>query len=167
MEEYMTKTKSGFLKAGSILGIVFAALTAMLGLVFFVGQSIVTRDFVVPIVLECNPGEYETINNFDGSVTYKIVKDGNVEKVTTSEDVDAIIKLTKTTLATMGTLTLGISLATAALSIVVLNNTAAEKSKNGPIIALLVLSLLDCNLITFAFMIVALSMKDKPKAIEE
>ena len=71
----MTRTKKGFLKAGAIIGIVAAALIGILGMICFAGQTIVDRDFVVQTTFNCKENEYTTIENFDGSFTYKYVNE--------------------------------------------------------------------------------------------
>lgn len=158
----MTKTKSGFLKAGSIIGVVMSALCAVFGLICFVGQKIVTRDFVVQVVFDCAENEYTSIENFDGSITYKLYKDGVCVKETTSEEVDAVASLTKATMTTMGVFSCCFAVAELVLSIFVLIATSNEKIKNSLIVSELVISLLAGNLLTFAFMIVALCLKNKP-----
>lgn len=158
----MTKTKKGFLKAGAILGIIIAALVGVWGMICFAGQSIVTRDLVVQTYLECEKNEYTPIENFDGSITYKVVKDGQIKEIS-SADADALVSMTKAIITAMGIYSVALAIASVVISILVLINACTDKCKYGYVITLLILSLLSFNLITAAFMIVVLCLKNKQK----
>ncbi len=163
----MTRTKKGFLKAGAIIGIVAAALIGILGMICFAGQTIVDRDFVVQTTFNCKENEYTTIENFDGSFTYKYVNENGITTELSSKDVDTIVSMAKSLLTTTGVYGVAMAIASVVFSILVLINACTEKCKNGYIITLLVLSLLTCNVLTAAFMIVALCLKDKQKQQED
>lgn len=163
----MSKTKRGFLKAGAIIGIVAAALIAVFGLICFMGQSIVTREFVVQATFKCKENEYTTIENFDGSFTYKFVNENGIVEELTSADADTVASLAKAVLTTMGVYCIAMSIASVVISVFVLLNASNDKCKIGYVIALLVLSLLTCNFITAAFMIVALCLKNNKSKDED
>ena len=156
----MTKTKSGFLKAGAILGIIWAGFFAIFGMTLFTIQGELSHKYIIEDIMEYKKTEYDTINNFDGSITYKLTKDGETRTIE-SEKLDEIIELSKKVLTVGGIYVLAFSVASLALSILVLVNSEKEKANKGLIISLLCVSVFSANILTLAFMIVALCLKDK------
>ncbi len=154
----MTKTKSGFLKAGSIIAIVMAAIIAMFGLTFIAGRTMVDRDMVVEAVFEMKIEDVEVINNADGSISYKNPTTGARLE---SREVDDLIKVTKMILVTIGVYSIAMAIASLIIGVFNLVATSQEKAKTGFIITQLVLSIFTANILTFAFMIAALCLKDK------
>ena len=135
----MNGTKKAFLLAGSILGIVEAASLIMMALSLF--SLIGTIDVeAVRLLLE------------EEAVLFT-----EMELVQITELVNVIIPA-------MAIYITGISVSMLVLSVVVLKQRNKGVSKKGCIIALLVISILSANIITAAFMIVALCLKDKTAA---
>ena len=153
----MTKTKSGFLKAGSIIAIVAAAFIAMLGLTSIASQKLVSRELVAASAFEISIDDLEIIDNADGSVIYK--NPANGQKLE-SEEVDLIVDLTKKVLVAVGVYSIAMSIASFVIAVLNLVKVNQEKSKTGLIVTQLVLSIFTANVLTFAFMIVALCLKD-------
>ena len=135
----MNGTKKAFLLAGSILGIVEAASLIMMALSLFSMLGTIDVETVRLIL------EEEAILFTDIELAH-------------------IAELSNTIIALMSAYILGISVSMLVLSIVVLNQRNKGFSKKGCIIALLVISILSANIITAAFMIVALCFKDKTAA---
>lgn len=156
----MTKTKSGFLKAGAILGIIWAGFFAIFGMTLFTIQGELSHKYIIEDIMEYSKTEYDAIENFDGSITYKLTKDGEVKEIK-GEQLDDIIELSKKVLTIGGVYVLAFSVASLALSILVLVNSEKEKANKGLIISLLCVSVFSANILTLAFMIVALRLKDK------
>lgn len=156
----MTKAKSGFLKAGAIFGIIWAGFFAIFGMTLFTIQGELSHKYIIEDIMEYKKTEYDTINNFDGSITYKLTKDGEVKEIK-GDQLDDIIELSKKVLTVGGIYVLAFSVASLALSILVLVNSEKEKANKGLIISLLCVSVFSANILTLAFMIVALCLKDK------
>lgn len=135
----MNGTKKAFLLAGSILGIVEAASLIMMALSLFSMLGTIDVE-TVRLILE------------EEAILF------------TDIELAQIAELSNTIIALMSAYILGISVSMLVLSIVVLNQRNKGVSKKGCIIALLVISILSANIITAAFMIVALCFKDKTAA---
>jgi len=132
----MNSCKKAFLLAGTILGIIEAASMILIAISLF--SLIGSMDAeTVAIILE------------EEAMFYS-----NAELV-------AIADLMNTIFAVMAAYITGMSIAMLVLSIVVLNQRNKGVSKKGTIIALLVISILNGNILTASFMIVALCIKDK------
>ena len=135
----MNGTKKAFLLAGSILGIVEAASLIMMALSLFSMLGTIDVE-TVRLILE------------EEAILF------------TDIELAQIAELSNTIIVVMSAYILGISVSMLVLSIVVLNQRNKGVSKKGCIIALLVISILSANIITAAFMIVALCFKDKTAA---
>ena len=141
----MTSTKKGLMLAGSIVGIVEAAVMILMSIIIFASIGMVNEEFILA-----------TLEAESSAVTF------------TPEEMMATISLTKTLLGIMGAYVLIMSAVMLALSIVVMAQRRKGVSKKGTIIALIVISALNANLVTAGFMIACLCIKDKtPQQIVE
>ena len=135
----MNSTKKAFLLAGSILGIVEAASLMLLALSLFFMFGTIDIE-TVRLILE--------------------------EEAILLSDIELaqIAEISNMLIVVMAAYILGISVSMLVLSIVVLKQRNKGVSRKGCIIALLVISILCANVLTAAFMIVALCLKDKTAA---
>ncbi len=165
----MTKTKRSFLYAGSILGIIGAAFMLLISAVFFYISPLMSEDFVFDIYwddvenytpLDSNGDLAETKQD---TFSFMDNKTGDVYAV---KDINAVSKLAKTAAITIATFLLAIGAAILIFSILVIRTAVKGSDKKWPIITLLILSAIMGNMLTMAFMIVALCIKNKPP-IEE
>lgn len=138
----MNKTRKSFLLAGSIVSFVEVGVLILVAFILFGVSSMVTTEMVNEI-LATDP----TIGEL------------------TEEQVQAMVELLKFMYNAIAIYVLALSIATIPVAVKVLKN--AENNKKGAIIALLVLSIFTANIVTFAFMIVALCLKNKPVEIVE
>ena len=136
MEGEMNGTKKAFLLAGSILGIIEAASMILIAISLFSVVGSIDVNAVITLLEE-------------EAMLYSDV------------ELAAIAELTNTIIAIMSAYMAGMSVAMLVLSIIVLKQRNKGVSKKGTIIALLVISILNANILTAAFMIVALCLKDK------
>lgn len=132
----MNGTKKAFLLAGSILGIIEAASMILIAISLFSVVGSIDVNAVITLLEE-------------EAMLYSDV------------ELAAIAELTNTIIAIMSAYIAGMSVAMLVLSIIVLKQRNKGVSKKGTIIALLVISILNANILTAAFMIVALCLKDK------
>lgn len=159
----MSGTKKGFLKAGSILGIVVASLLMLASVVVFSSIAMVSEEFILDSYsLEPNYNYYEEA---DGSYWIEYTEDGQ-EITVSDEEIEIVTDLARTTMIVIGAIFLGFAVAMLVMSIIVLKGANREQSKKGAIITLLVLSALIGNVLIMAFMIVALCLKDKKPTLE-
>lgn len=135
----MSNTRKAFMKAGAIVGIVMASLLMLEGLGLLMGVNMVTREFVIDIII----ADGDNIANYS------------------EEMIRLIVVTSKVIMVVMSLLVLGIATANLVLSIKVLQYANTENMKKGCVIALLVLSILAGNMITCAFMITTLSLKKR------
>lgn len=140
----MNKTRKTFMLAGSIVSLVYAGVLILMALILF-GTSnmiMITSEFVNEIIAQ-NP-------SLSGA---------------TEEQIQAIVELMKMMFNVMSFYIIALAIATIPVAIKVMKNTG--NNNKGAIIALLVLSIFTANNITFAFMIVALCLKNKPVEVVE
>jgi hypothetical protein len=156
----MNKRRKGFLNAASILTIVASAFGILYGFMFmFIGSSLITEDLIVEVFKEDQ--EYTHVELADGSYYFTYVEDG-IEGKITEEQIELVISLFSTCISVGGLIGLGLSIAKLVLAIRILNKNSKEEYAKGNTIALLVLSVLGCNLLETAFLIVAMCIKDQP-----
>lgn len=138
----MNKTRKSFLLAGSIVSFVEAGVLILVGLIVFGMSSMITVEMVNELLaMDPTMGEL------------------------TEAQVQAIVQLVKLLYTGIAIYVLALSIATIPVAVKVLKNT--ENNKKGAIIALLVLSIFTANIVTFAFMIVGLCLKNNPVEIVE
>ena len=156
----MNKTKKGFLNAVSIITIIASAFGILYGLVFmFVGSNLLTEDLIVDVFKDDQ--EYTYVEYEDGSYCFEYMEDG-VKGEITEKQIEFVISLFASILNIAGLTVLGISIAKLVLAIRILNKTSKDQYSKGNTIALLVLSVLGCNLLETIFLIIAMCSKDKP-----
>lgn len=163
----MTSTKKGFLKAGSIIAIISAVLTALFSFIFIGVASIIDEE----LILESYETEigYAYYEETDGGYYIEYYEDEDDLHVTVvkDEDIKQVVKFTKIVLFGMSIFVLSLSIAQFVMAILILSKMSKDKSSKGQIIALLVLSAISGTIVTAAFMIVALCLKDRPQATLE
>ncbi len=128
----MNNTKKAFMLAGAIISIVYFVVLIYLGFLFFVSSSMMTLDYVRQVV---------DASSYD------------------EEMLQAVLSIAKTLLNMMAIYVLVIAIVSLVFSIKVLKQSSARQNKKANIITLLVVSVLSANIITAAFMIVALCLK--------
>ena len=138
----MNKTRKTFMLAGSIVSLVYAGVLILMALILFGTSNMITSEFVNEIIAQ-NP-------SLSGA---------------TEEQIQAIVELMKMMFNVMSFYIIALAIATIPVAIKVMKNTG--NNNKGAIIALLVLSIFTANNITFAFMIVALCLKNKPVEVVE
>lgn len=161
----MTSTKRKFLKAGAILGIICSIFAVIAGVGSILIREFVTEENVVNLLKTDQDMHY--VENEDKSYYFAYTNEDGVEEKLTEEEIELAINVVISGTSKFGIFTIGIGIATFVLSIVLINKTNKNKSSKGATIALLVLSAIQGNMITFAFMIVALCLRDLPPATLE
>lgn len=138
----MNKTRKTFMLAGSIVSLVYAGVLILMALILFGTSNMITTEFVNEIIAQ------------DPSLS-------NIAE----EQIQAMVELIKMMFNVMSFYIIALAIATIPVAIKVMKNTG--NNNKGAIIALLVLSIFTANNITFAFMIVALCLKNKPVEVVE
>lgn len=133
----MNKTRKTFMLTGAILSIVEAGVLILVGLILFGASNMVTT----------------------GMVSEIIASDPTIGEVA-EEELQAMVQLIQMMFNVMAFYVVALAVATIPVAVKVMKNTG--NNNKGAIIALLVLSIFTENIITFAFMIVALCLKNKP-----
>lgn len=159
----MSNVKKGFLKAGSIIGVIASTFLIIFGIVFFSATSLISEQDIVDSY-SSEPG-YNYYPETDGSYTIEYLEDGEVYTIT-SEEIKMMTNVVKAVLIVLGFCCLGYAVALLVMSILVLKNANRDLAKKGQIITLLVLSALMGSVLPMAFMIVALCIKDKKPTLE-
>lgn len=156
----MSSKKKGFLKAGTILGIVVAVIMLLSAIAVFATKNLVTTDFVKEVLVAS-----EEYVNIEG-VIYEKTSTGATGAVLTEEEIKLTVDIIQSGMTMIGIFCIGIGAAMLVVSILLIHKTNKLQYSMGLTIALLVLSLFAGNLITMAFMIVALCIKDPKPTIE-
>ena len=138
----MNKTRKTFMLTGAILSIVEAGVLILVGLILFGASNMVTT----------------------GMVSEIIASDPTIGEVA-EEELQAMVQLIQMMFNVMAFYVVALAIATIPVAVKVMKNTG--NNNKGAIIALLVLSIFTENIITFAFMIVALCLKNKPVEVVE
>ena len=163
----MNVNKRGFLKAGSVLAIISAVFMLMTGGVLMSSVALVNEDFILDTYTE--EIGYTRYIDADGSYYIEYFEDEDDLQPQRVEDdeIRLIAKITKVVLIVLSVVTIGLAVAQFVFAILISKNLKKDKSSKKQIITMLVLSILTSTTITAAFMIVALCLKDKPKATLE
>ena len=138
----MNKTRKTFMLTGAILSIVEAGVLILFFFILFGASNMVTT----------------------GMVSEIIASDPTIGEVA-EEELQAMVQLIQMMFNVMAFYVVALAVATIPVAIKVIKNTG--NNNKGAIIALLVLSIFTANNITFAFMIVALWLKNKPVEVVE
>ena len=164
----MTRTKRTFLYAGWILGILSSIFMLLSGVVFLIGaKAVITKDLFVESYFEDtkNYTAYDASNQITDNideVAYFVSNSSQNEKFTI-KDIETSAKILKTVVIFLGCILVGLGIAEMAFGILVINVAAKGSNKLASIITLLILSAVTGNLLTMAFMIVGLCLKNKPE----
>ena len=136
----MTKTKKGFMLAGGIISIVFGAFIALFGLLMMTAiKGMITLDFVEEVLINSGmAGQY------------------------TTEELEAVVAIYQALCSLIGFFCICLAVGSIVPAIFVVKNACKGVSPKGSIITTLVFSVLAGNIVTIAFMIVTLCLKDKP-----
>ena len=161
----MTKTKKAFLYAGSILGILSSIFILLVGFVFFICAPIMDKNIIFDSYYEdLNYTAYDATDNptenKDDVVYFQENTSG--EKVAV-KDIEAFTKILKTVIIFLAFILVGLGVAEMAFSIIVINVASKGSKRLASIITLLILSAVTCNLLTMAFMVVGLCLRNKPE----
>lgn len=136
----MTKTKKGFLYAGTILAIIQAAFILILGLILAGAPQIVNLQFMKDVIAEAE-------------INYEF----------TDEQLLELIPTIKTALVVASVAVLGIGTAILVVAIRLLHSTRLDVYSKKLNITLLVLAAIVGDILTLGLMIVALCIRTKPK----
>ncbi len=158
----MSTTKRSFMLSGSIISIVLSVILIAFGSILIILAPHLTTDNFVKIY-ESDTVNYEKHLDDAGEIDYFIEKGTDPAVKVYVKDLDSLSKVLNTSLKVLGGIIVGVQVATLVFSILVIGASVKGKSKIGLIITLLILSIFSCNVLTFAFMIVCLCLKDKPE----
>ena len=161
----MSNIKKGFLNAGSIIAIIFGAFLVLSGIIACYASKIANEKFVVEMFKEDSSYTYfaDDLTTDEVGDYYFIYTDENgMQSKLTASDIITVVELTKSILIGMGIFILLLALANIWLAIVILRRTSKNRKCTGLTISLMITSLIVCNFLTMAFMIVALCLRDKP-----
>lgn len=160
----MNKTKKGFLTAGSIIAIVAACFGILVSILLFSFGVGLKEKHIVEIYKMDESAEYH--ENADGS--YYIIdidEETGEETILKESEIEIIVKIAKGFLIFASFVEVGLDIAIMIIAIKLLKATNKKEEKKGLTIALLVLSALTGEILTLAFMIVALCLKNKQKPV--
>ena len=162
----MNKTRRAFLNAGSIIAIIMACVFTLLSIICIVVAPFVTTDNLVDLYEDDtkNFKTYYINDNKDEGVDYFVELNDRGEETKTViyvKDLDALAKLTRTFLKSVGWGTIIFEVASFIAAIFVMKDARKLENRMASIITLLVLSLFTANMLTFAFMVVGLCLRNK------
>lgn len=158
----MNKTKKGFLTAGSIIAIVAACFGILVSILLFSFGVGLKEKHVVEIYTMDETSEYH--ENADGSYyIIEIDEETGEATILKESEIEIIVKIVKGCLIFASFVEVGLDIAMMIIAIKLLKATNKNEEKKGKTIALLVLSALTGEVLTLAFMIVALCLKNKQK----
>lgn len=157
----MNKARKGLLMGASITTIVASAFAIIGSLFLFIMGAVFNETVMKESYL--SDIEYTYFEEADGSYYFTTIEDG-VEIVINEEDIEMVAEIFSTMFSVSGVFSLGMGIAKLILAIRLLVKTVKNEYAKGNVIALLVLSALNLNLIEAALLIVAMCMKDnKPQ----
>ncbi len=166
----MTSTKKAFLNAGAIVAIILAGICILGGIIVCASSNLVTEKAIKDVCMLDSKytlftqTEDPTLEEGDYYFTY--TSDGKDYKLTKGE-IETMAKTTSAVMDVIAWFTIAISVANIVISAFIMRDSAHNKDRKAFIITLLVLSVLMGNLISMAFMIVGLCMKNKPEVLIE
>lgn len=162
----MNKTKKAFMLAGSIISIVQVLMMVLGGFILMAASSIITEEQLCSVY--DTDSSYTKVEEGNGDYYYVYTDQITQEQyLITDTDIQTTVQITKTILNSLAIYVLVMGVANLVFAIIVLKHSINESNKKFGIITLLVLSVLTSNILTTAFMIVALCIKDKPKEVAE
>ncbi len=163
----MNVTKRNFLKAGAIIAIVSAVFMLFTCFGFISSIGMIDEELMLNTITY--ETDYEYFENEDGSYYIEYFEDEDDLRPERLEqkDIQDMVKIAKGVLVGLSVLIFAISLVQFIFSVKILKNLKKGISKKSHIITLLVFSILTDTILTAAFMIVALCIKDNPKVTLE
>ena len=162
----MNPTKKNFLKAGGIIAIISAVFLIFTGFSCISALSMVDEENILSTITYGI--DYEYFENEDGSYYIEYFEDEDDLRPERLEqkDIQDMVKIAKGVLIGFSVLIFAISLVQFIFAVKILKNLKKGISKKSHIITLLVFSILTDTILTAAFMIVALCIKDKKVTLE-
>ncbi len=167
----MSGVKKSFMLAGGIISIIATVVMFFAGLIMIGASGMVNEKIVCSVYEESG---YTRVEEADGESYYYIytptdstTTTDNESYIVTQEDIQAVISIVRTITSAMAVYLLSLAVATLVFAILVIKHSSNNSDKKFAIITLLVLSVLIGNLLTVAFMIVALCIKNKSKEVVE
>ena len=136
----MNNTKKGFITAATIIGIIEAASLIFIGLILLISFKSIDAEMILSILA------------------------AEEELILTDAEISFILSFSKIFMVIFSIYSIVMGAAMLTLSILVLKNKNKGVFKKGLAIALLVISVLNGNMLSTAFIIVALCIKDKTAA---
>lgn len=160
----MNSTKKGYLKAASIIIIVVSVMSILLGMLCIAIGSMMDEDMMKETYKADN--EYTYHENVDGSYYFTYMDDGTEVTLKESE-IEFAAKFARGVMIGSGLFIIGLHTAKLTLSILALKGAKKNKFKKGCVIALVVLSAINTQILELVFLILALCTKDNPKITYE
>lgn len=162
----MNQTKKNFLKAGSIIAIVSAVFMLFTGISFVSSVGVVNEELILNTITY--ETDYQKFENADGSYYIEYFEDEDDLRPQRLEqkDIQDIVKIAKVALIVISVVIFAVSIVQFIFGVKILMNLKKEIGKKSHIITLLVFSILTDTILTTAFMIVALCIKDKKVTLE-
>ncbi len=153
----MNKTRNAFVRAGSIISIVVAVLMLLVAGGVLIVRPYLTEEIFAESYLLMDGSKH---TEADGSyiIEYLDPEDGTLKEITEGE-IELIAKTAQAIAVVVADISFVIGIAQMVLAILLLVSTSKGKKGTGLIISLLVFSTLSANLVSAAFMIVALCLK--------
>ena len=162
----MNKTKKAFMLAGSIISIVQVLVMLLGGLILIAVGSIISEEQICSVY--DTDASYTRVEEGNGDYYYVYTDQITQEQfIINDTDIQTTVQVIKTIFNSLSIYVLAMGIANLIFAIIVLKHSISESNKKFGIITLLVLSVFTSNILTTAFMIVALCIKDKPKEIIE
>ena len=162
----MNPTKRSFLKAGAIIAIISAVFMLFTGIGFATSVSLINEELILDTITY--ETDYQKFKNADGSyyIEYFEDEDDLRPQTLTQKDIQDIVKIAKVALIVIAGVIVAVSIVQFIFGSKILKNLKKDISKKSHIITLLVFSILTETILTTAFMIVALCIKDKKVTLE-
>ncbi len=162
----MSSTKKGFMRAGSIISIVLAVIFVLGGLITFGSDSFINKELVLGIY-RADTINYREIEDENG-ISFEYIGSDITMKGTiiTEDDINLVVTFAKNILKFVSWSLIILAVLNMVFAIMVLNVASKGSNNIGSIITLLIISVVSMNMITMAFMIVALCLKNKAPEVE-
>ena len=154
----MNKSRKSFLITSAIIAIVACAFSLLAGMFCFLVGSFCDEDLMKKSYLE-DVENYTYYENGDDDYYFTYIEDGKEMKIT-EEDIEFSADLMQSICYIAGGITLLTTIAKLTLSIRVLILTTRNKYAKGCVVALLVLSAINGNMLELLFLILAMCSKD-------
>jgi len=157
----MTKTKKGLLSATAIITIVASSLAILCGFVMMFVGSMINEQLIKDSYSV--DSEYTLYEDADGNYYFSHIEDNGAEVRITDDEISLMATVTSNIANFAGFTILGLGVAKLVLAIRILLLKNREKYSLGCVIALLVLSIVNFNVLEAVFLVVTMCVKDQPK----